>query len=458
VSNYNFDYIGTIVSAINLTDGAKVWEKIYNPNFENDFGYSFTLEMDKTIEGNVILSGYRSIVPFLGGCYNGYFTERIINVENGTTISDYKNTKNLIKTFVRTNPAMSFSKNKIFFVYNSWVANKFFPIIIDIPKDTIIDNFEFDNERIVTFDISTQDELRSVRIDGPFTKDNKIFTFFAQYVKNNKPFQWLWKTDSEAKVIEKREISSNFSDYYIQVEQKDSLIELITTSDDGSIKGHQGYMIMDIDGNVIRKNNQITIDGKKAGHLSINRLKGTKDVILAVRFQDDNDLFLYRENENMKYIKSAHLINPNSRNFAFLPNFIFQSSDYGIVISGHYVLDTVFSPTYKCQLNCLGWPVIMKLSAKTLGIPTATIKTEHQYAGISIIPNPATDLISITVLNDLDGLQLRIIDQTGRQVVNQSITPHRYFDVSTLVAGLYFVSVIDDHGKQIGITQKLVKM
>lgn len=75
-----------------------------------------------------------------------------------------------------------------------------------------------------------------------------------------------------------------------------------------------------------------------------------------------------------------------------------------------------------------------------------------------IIPNPATDLISITGLDDLHGLQLRIIDQTGRQAMNQSITATSHVDVSKLAAGLYFVSVIDDLGRQIGTTQKLVKM
>jgi hypothetical protein len=75
-----------------------------------------------------------------------------------------------------------------------------------------------------------------------------------------------------------------------------------------------------------------------------------------------------------------------------------------------------------------------------------------------IIPNPASDLISITGLDNLDGLQLHIIDHTGRHAMNQTIGATSSVDVSNLVAGLYFVSIIDDHGRQIGTTQKLVKM
>jgi hypothetical protein len=325
VSNYNTFYTGTLVSAYDLKSGDIIWEKNYNPQYESTYGLSFAMEMDFTLGGNLIMKGYRSKIPFRGSWYNGHYIEREVDLGSGSTVKEYLNTKDMITTGVRTNPAKSANQSS-FFVYNAWGGSfKFFPVVIDVENDTIITSYEFDEQRIMQFTNLTSDQQASLRVDGPFTKDNKTFTFLAQYVINNKPIQWLWKTDNEARVIEKREISSKFGEYYMRVEQKDSLIELITATDDGFIfHGHQGYMLMDMDGNVVRRNSKVTIDGKKAGIVSVNSIKNTEDMVYVVRFQEDNDIYIYKETKDKKYIQAAHLINPNSKAFAFLPGHIFQ--------------------------------------------------------------------------------------------------------------------------------------
>jgi hypothetical protein len=450
-----------LVSAYDLKSGDIIWEKNYNPQYESTYGLSFAMEMDFTLGGNLIMKGYRSKIPFRGSWYNGHYIEREVDLGSGSTVKEYLNTKDMITTGVRTNPAKSANQSS-FFVYNAWGGSfKFFPVVIDVENDTIITSYEFDEQRIMQFTNLTSDQQASLRVDGPFTKDNKTFTFLAQYVINNKPIQWLWKTDNEARVIEKREISSKFGEYYMRVEQKDSLIELITATDDGFIfHGHQGYMLMDMDGNVVRRNSKVTIDGKKAGILSVNSIKNTEDMVYVVRFQEDNDIYIYKETKDKKYIQAAHLINPNSKAFAFLPGHIFQSSDHGLVISGSFSMDTVFSSTRRCLLNCVGWPAIMKISAETLGIPTSTSDVGQQNVAYSITPNPSSDQITVTIPEINNAVTLHITDQVGRSVWVQDISDTETgIDVSGLASGMYFVSLVDvASGRQLGKVKKLVKV
>ncbi|MBK9742022.1 MAG: hypothetical protein IPO94_03295 [Saprospiraceae bacterium] len=109
----------------------------------------------------------------------------------------------------------------------------------------------------------------------------------VQYSKDGHPVHWLWKTDKDANVLIKKEISSNLGEFYLEAEQKDSLIEMISVSLDDSYQGHRGYLFMDMDGNVVNRNSQITIEGKKVGHLSTTRLKNSDEVLHVVRFQLD---------------------------------------------------------------------------------------------------------------------------------------------------------------------------
>ncbi len=459
VSNNNVFYTGTLVSAYDLKSGNIIWEKNYNPHYENTYAYTFTMEMDFSQEGNLILRGYKSRMPFQGAKYNGHYIEREVDLGSGSTVKEYLNTKDMIITNVRTNPAKSKNQSS-FFVYSSWFANKFWPTLIDVENDTIITSYENDPERVVLFDGITSSSRGIMRVDGPFTTNNETFTYLAQYLEDDKLRQWIWKTESNAKLIELREITSQLGEFYMRTEQKEGFIELITSPDDVFKNGHQGYIFMDMEGNILRRTSKMTIDGKKVGHLSVNNLKNTEDILCVVRFQEDNDIYIYRETKEKKYIQAAHLINPNSKAFAFLPGHIFQSSDHGLVISGSFSMDTVFSSTRRCLLNCLGWPVIMKMTAETLGIPTSTSDVGQQNVAYSITPNPSSQNINLIIPEIQNPVTLHITDQLGRSVWVQDISDtETVIDISGLTSGMYFVSLVDaSSGRQVGKVQKLVKV
>jgi hypothetical protein len=460
VSNFNSSYIGTMVNAYDLDSGDILWANNYNPHFENNFGYSFTLEMEINEQSNLILKGYRGIMPFTGGYWRGYFSQRTIDLNSGLTKTAYINLKTNMRTNVQTNPAIN-KENSSFFYYTKWPSSgKFFPVKVDIANDTIIDAFEFDSLKTVVFETKTAEEQGTIRIDGPFTLDHQFFTFVVQYSKDGHPVHWLWKTDKDANVLIKKEISSNLGEFYLEAEQKDSLIEMISVSLDDSYQGHRGYLFMDMDGNVVNRNSQITIEGKKVGHLSTTRLKNSDEVLHVVRFQLDNDIYIYRETKDKQYIKSGHLINNNSSAYAYIPRFIFQSSDNGLVISGSFLLDTLLFPnSLRCNFDCGGWPVIMKLSAETLGLPTGSSDPWQQPITFSIAPNPSTNQITVATTEALSNSQIEIYNQTGRHIINHQISSSAIeIDISSLPTGLYFVSLVDDLGKRFGQVQKLVKI
>ena len=101
----------------------------------------------------------------------------------------------------------------------------------------------------------------------------------------------------------------------------------------------------------------------------------------------------------------------------------------------------------------------MKLSAETLGLPTATSDPWQQPVTFSIAPNPSTNQITVTTTEALSNSRIEIYDQIGRSVINHQIfSPATEIDISSLPTGLYFVSHVDDLGKRFGQVGKLVKI
>ncbi|HEX9980684.1 MAG TPA: FG-GAP-like repeat-containing protein [Flavobacterium sp.] len=72
----------------------------------------------------------------------------------------------------------------------------------------------------------------------------------------------------------------------------------------------------------------------------------------------------------------------------------------------------------------------------------------------SVSPNPASDVLNITLKNNMELEKAQIFDLSGRIVLNAAVRNHSV-DVKSLSAGLYILSLKDTEGKQ--HTQKFVK-
>lgn len=111
----------------------------------------------------------------------------------------------------------------------------------------------------------------------------------------------------------------------------------------------------------------------------------------------------------------------------------------------NYFLKTNISGLYKVRItknNCVSFSTCYQLN-------TTSVQGIKKVADFNIIPNPASDKISIDINFASENTKIEIIDITGKtaithQLKNKSYTD--YIDISDLKKGLYFVKLnIDNH-------------
>jgi serine protease AprX len=87
----------------------------------------------------------------------------------------------------------------------------------------------------------------------------------------------------------------------------------------------------------------------------------------------------------------------------------------------------------------------------------AAIDTNEALSGVSVWPNPASDVLNISVANDLGGdMNVTVYDVQGRSVMHKSglNNSENKIDISNLNAGVYFVD-IEQNGLR--MNKKLIK-
>jgi hypothetical protein len=74
--------------------------------------------------------------------------------------------------------------------------------------------------------------------------------------------------------------------------------------------------------------------------------------------------------------------------------------------------------------------------------------TVDSLLGFSVYPNPATDVLTLHLLQPASGdVTVQIVDATGRLMIEQRMNPGSAttsIDISTLANGAYFIQVIDE--------------
>lgn len=76
----------------------------------------------------------------------------------------------------------------------------------------------------------------------------------------------------------------------------------------------------------------------------------------------------------------------------------------------------------------------------------ASVAEMPEAVNVTVFPNPATDLVTIAVGEELLGSGYRVIDPSGREVQSGVIVQQQTgIDVSTFSAGLYLVRVAENH-------------
>lgn len=113
---------------------------------------------------------------------------------------------------------------------------------------------------------------------------------------------------------------------------------------------------------------------------------------------------------------------------------------------------SMYGASYRCIIwgICDGDPAYSKTATLTVTDPAGIVKTEKGHM-LSLYPNPANDMITISSSKNLAGSNLRIIDNLGRILsetqigINGNVEKYSV-NVNTLPAGLYHIQVTNNNG------------
>lgn len=463
-------YYGTVVQCINHENGNLDWTNYYNSKTENGYGRNYYLGSVSNSEYSITLNGTSYPVSVPSNTFtqaSGFLTSKKINLLTGKTLDNvvFDNTFifNSVSNLFHTHNGKHYFYEALYLPTNFYLPYDFRHQLYEadyttkevklIGADTVFFNSKDDNGYI-----------NGCTTKGPLVFSDSTYAYVTQFRKNGTMQLYFWKVDAVGNILQYTDISETFKNtshttIFVNVIQSGEEIILITKSFDDSYEGNYGYVILSNTGKLVKNNIAISINNQKLGFMTLKQLSNG-EMLIATRPQDQNDIYFYKEKKDGQYVQAAHLINPNRSVYALSPEHLLQTNDNGIVLSGKFIIDslnTMIGEEVK-PFDFGGWPVIMKLSAETLGITSAT-DVDHDLVSFSISPNPSTQLITVTTSDQPSAASVIITDQVGKVVYQHAFnTQSIELDISHITSGMYFVSLIDANGKQISTTQKLVKM
>ena len=100
--------------------------------------------------------------------------------------------------------------------------------------------------------------------------------------------------------------------------------------------------------------------------------------------------------------------------------------------------------------------IVSSVQLAASAAPVNVLKTAEEPGAmaVDIYPNPASGHINIMLQNGQGTMNFMLFDNTGRNVVNESISELLYLDISNLEDGIYFYKIYGDG--QDGLNGKVV--
>lgn len=301
-------------------------------------------------------------------------------------------------------------------------------------------------------------------IFGPFIENENNFIYTAEYFWKSRWHHEMWKVDDYGNLKWRKDITdmmSTPSDVRGLVYPQNSIYVvddkiriLAAHSFQKNPIGHIGYVEFDFEGNLNKNREGLVIEGKKAGRMNTMNLKGSEDLLHCIRFQEDNNIYFYKEKPDGSFLKVGELLNQNDDIYAFLPQFMTQGDNGDLYIQFSSLLDSIDAGE---NFVWGGWQFACMIEADQLDIAVGTY--DQTIIPFSISPNPSNDQVAITVTEAIKSGHIDILDQMGRKVTSISIMQEKnVVDISFLATGMYFISIKDGEGRRISKTKKLVKM
>ncbi|MEM6722339.1 MAG: T9SS type A sorting domain-containing protein [Bacteroidota bacterium] len=88
----------------------------------------------------------------------------------------------------------------------------------------------------------------------------------------------------------------------------------------------------------------------------------------------------------------------------------------------------------------------------TFDFTTLSVEEENVLTGVSLYPNPASDIVQILTPSNIRNIKIEVFDNAGKQISMQ-LSADNTIDVSNIASGLYLVNIISD---DIKTTKKLI--
>lgn len=474
IAIYDNRSFGLIVECYDMLSGNICWRRSFNRTTNDDQRGTSCIFAEADGDEHIILSCFQSasVGGFSGTSFGGLINKRKLSVATGAQVDYLYN--NVFSERILNNrsvPMHDIKNQDLFFFYRCNYPPFGTPNISGscipsyISKSTLRRQNPLVVPDTIVFNHLDEDGFGpGYAVFGPFIEDEENYVYMVEYFWDAQWRHEMWKVDDYGNVKWRRDITSMmatpedaknlvYPERSISVEN-DKMRILTSHSFSHNPIGHIGYIEMDFEGNVTKNNSGITIDGKKAGIMKTISLKGSNDLLHCIRFQSDNNIYFYKEKPDGSYQKAGEMINQNPALFAFLPHYMKQSDNGDLFIQFSGILDSVYANQ---NFVLGGWLYVCMIEGDKLGI---RVNTEDYYTkAFTIAPNPTSDHITVTTSETFTTGHILVNDQTGRIVAKSEITGDvTDMDTSSLSAGLYFISLVDQQGRQIGRVQKLVKM
>jgi len=88
----------------------------------------------------------------------------------------------------------------------------------------------------------------------------------------------------------------------------------------------------------------------------------------------------------------------------------------------------------------------------TFDFTTLSVEKADELTGLSLYPNPASDIVNIIVPNEIQDISIEVFDNAGKQIAME-LSVDNTIDVSNLASGIYLVNIISNDNKT---TKKLI--
>lgn len=454
------DETGSTLICYDLQTGDSLWQKNYNKNF---FGSGLTAWNDFRELGDHVEILGDEMKDTLDGTTRRYlsgFTSRRIVNDDGSDKELFINWNidERVYSFASFPPHYLEGSDYAFFYQLGGSADTLhtdgmYPYIWN---DSLVPRY-IDKNKV----LFNEPNATGLFPFGPAQLDPLTYVYFARFYdrKVGKFKHYMWKTNAVGDFRDLKDISStiggaDLKQYILDYEPVGNLIRLkIFTPFMPYKQGNVGYLYLDRDGNIVKDQRALQLDGKHVGHIASANLLDSNQVLHAIRFYEENNIYFYKENLKGQFVKCGELINAGDPKFAFLPKFIKQANTKDIILSFECALDSI---SYGENFVEGGWPYICKIEAKELGLITNTGTIDDLK--LDIFPNPTNKVATIQGEGLIDVSKVTIQDLQGRNIAIEykNIENGIELDLEKFNDGVYLIKLKRKNAQPI-INKRIIK-